>query len=197
MFSMLTACPGARQLQSMEPSAPRTAKTAQWELQSTYGCKGSKNAFEKKPKPPGKRSMVGKNVKKVQMWGAVWNWSCERIKHWDEQSSWALGWGLRPVAHLQTAPWGGRGLLLIPSQWPLSPTPCYGCANENGSASTTGAVDHGHLSNCRGTEALQAFWHKVSCWHWVWRSKASWVQQHCVCVLICMRTRETQSETKT
>lgn len=64
MFSMLTACPGARQLHSMEPSVPRTAQTAHWELHSTHGCKGSKNPSEKKPKSQGKRIMVGNNVKK-------------------------------------------------------------------------------------------------------------------------------------
>lgn len=77
------------------------------------------------PKPQGKRSMVGENVKKAQMWEALWSWSCARVKQWNTQSSWALRWGLGPVPHLQTVPWDGRGLLLIPPHRSLSPTPSH------------------------------------------------------------------------
>lgn len=64
---------------------------------------GQQKPIWKKPKPQGKRSMVGKNVKKAQMTGALWSWSWGRVKHWNAQSSWALGRGLRPEPHLQTA----------------------------------------------------------------------------------------------
>lgn len=56
---------------------------------------GHQKPIWKKPKPQGKRSMVGKNAKKAQMWGALWSWSCGNVKQWNAQSSWALGWGLR------------------------------------------------------------------------------------------------------
>lgn len=107
---------------------------------------------------------------------------------------WEEGWDQCHTCKLSLR--GGRGLLLIPSHWSLSPTPCYWCAHECGPASTTGAVDHGHLSSCRGTEVLQAFWHKVSCWHLVWRSKASWVQQHSVCVCVCSYAWEQERDTE-
>lgn len=152
----------------------------------------------KKPQTTKEKKYGGeKKVKKTQMWGALWGWGCERVKH-SVHEPWEEGWDQCHTCKLSLR--GGRGLLLIPSHRSLSPTPCYWCAHECGSASTTGAVDHGHLSSCRGTEVLQAFWHKVSCWHLVWRSKASWVQQHSVCVCVCVHMhenkRETQSETK-
>lgn len=190
MFSMLTACPGARQLHSMEPSVPRTAQTAHWELHSTHGCKGSKNPSEKKPKSQGKRIMVGNNVKKspdvrgtleLELWKG-------KAPKWTEFMS--LGMRAETSATPANCPLGWQELVTdpitlisIPHTKPLMCT----------SASTTGSVDHGYLSYCRGTGVLQAFWHKASLGL---RSKASWVPQHCVCVHMHENKRETQRETK-
>lgn len=184
MFSMLTACPGARQLHSMEPSVPRTAQTAHWELHSTHGCKGSKNPSEKKPKSQGKRIMVGNNVKKspdvrgtleLELWKG-------KALEWTEFMS--LGMRAETSATPANCPLGWQELVTDPitliSIPHTKPLMCTWVHQPQGLWIMDIWVTAGELEFYRlfGTRH-----------HLVWEAKQVG-SDSTVCVFICMRTRE-------